>query len=48
MMLESRIALGKLYIKVNLPKRAETQFQEVLRWDPENPEANKMLQTLSN
>ncbi len=47
MMLESRIALGKLYMKVSLPKRAETQFQEVLRWDPENPEANKMLQMLN-
>ncbi len=40
---ESRLALGRLYIKVGLPRRAEIQFQEVLQWDPENKEALKLL-----
>jgi curved DNA-binding protein CbpA len=47
MRLDTRLALGKLYIKVNLPRRAEAQFQEILRWDPDNPEANKLLQLVS-
>src|SRR5439155_19054726 len=29
MRLDTRLALGKLYIKVNLPRRAEAQFQEI-------------------
>lgn len=41
--IESRMALGKLYMKVNLSRRAKAQFEEVLRWDPDNPEAQKML-----
>lgn len=41
--LESRLELGKLYLKVDLPKRAEAQFLEVLRWDPGNPTATKLL-----
>jgi curved DNA-binding protein CbpA len=40
---ESRLALGKLYIKANLAKRAQLQFEEVLRWDPNNPEAIRLL-----
>jgi curved DNA-binding protein CbpA len=47
MRLDTRLALGKLYIKVNLPRRAEVQFQEILRWDPDHPEANKLLQIVS-
>jgi molecular chaperone DnaJ len=44
---ETHLALGKLYLKVNLPRRAEQQFHEVLRWDPDNPEATTLLQTLA-
>jgi curved DNA-binding protein CbpA len=43
---DSYLQLGKLYIKVNLPKRAEAQFYEALRWDGENSEALKQLQVL--
>ncbi len=44
MQVEPYIALGKLYISVNLPRRAEMQLQEALRWDPDNLEAKKLLQ----
>ncbi len=47
MRLETHLALGKLYIKVHLPRRAEAQFLEVLRWDPDHPEASKLLQMVS-
>ncbi len=40
---DSYLELGRLYLKANLPKRAETQFYEVLRWDPDNPVALRML-----
>ncbi|MGD0308804.1 MAG: J domain-containing protein [Acidobacteriota bacterium] len=43
---ESLIELGKLYIKVSLPKRAEAQFHEALHIDPSNSEALRLLQTL--
>lgn len=43
---DSYVQLGKLYLKVNLPKRAEAQFHEALRWDPENSEALKILAQL--
>ena len=43
---DSHIELGKLYIKVSLPKRAEAQFCEALRIDPSNSEALRLLQTL--
>lgn len=43
MRIEGRLELGKLYMRVNLPKRAETQFLEVLRWDPENKAALRLL-----
>jgi len=46
MQAEPYLALGKLYISVNLPRRAETQLQEALRWDPENSEAQKLLHEL--
>ncbi len=45
--LESYLALGKLYLKANLPIKAEIQLQEILRWDPENKEANQLLADLS-
>jgi curved DNA-binding protein CbpA len=47
MRVEGHIELGKLYLKVNLPKRAETQFLEVLRWDPENRTARRLLDEVS-
>jgi curved DNA-binding protein CbpA len=40
---EPYIALGKLYIKVKLMRRAEAQFYEALKWDPSNREAQRML-----
>lgn len=43
---DSHLELGKLYLKVNLPKRAEAQFYEVLRWDSENAEALRALRQL--
>jgi DnaJ-domain-containing protein 1 len=44
---ETHLALAKLYIKVMLPRKAEMQLQEVLRWDPANAEAHRMLAELS-
>jgi tetratricopeptide (TPR) repeat protein len=43
MNLESKLALGTLYVKVNLPRRAEAQYSEVLRLDPGNGEARRRL-----
>jgi curved DNA-binding protein CbpA len=40
---DSYVRLGKLYLKVNLPIKAEAQFLEALRWDPENREASRLL-----
>jgi curved DNA-binding protein CbpA len=40
---DSRLALGKLYIKCNLPRRAEIRLNEVLTWDPLNEEARALL-----
>jgi curved DNA-binding protein CbpA len=42
----SHLELAKLYIKVMLPRKAEMQLQEILRWDPENREAHKLLADL--
>jgi tetratricopeptide (TPR) repeat protein len=47
MRVEGRLELGKLYMKVNLPKRAEAQFFEVLRWDPDNRTARRLLEEVS-
>jgi hypothetical protein len=44
---DSRLALGRLYVKVNLARRAEAQFEDVLRWDPKNVEARQMLDQLT-
>jgi curved DNA-binding protein CbpA len=37
------LALAKLYIKVMLPRKAEMQAKEALKWDPQNAEAKKIL-----
>jgi curved DNA-binding protein CbpA len=44
---DTYLQLGKLYLKVNLPKRAEAQFCEALHWDSENAEARKLLDALA-
>jgi curved DNA-binding protein CbpA len=46
--IESRVELAKLYIQVRLPKRAEAQLLEVLRWDPDNPTARKLMREISD
>ncbi len=46
--LNSRLELAKLYIKVDLPRRAELQLRELIRWDPENPKAHKLLDELKS
>ncbi len=43
---DSHLELAKLYLKVSLPKKARAQIDEALRWDFENPEAQKILKTL--
>ncbi len=43
MQTDAYLLLGKLYMKVGLPRRAEQQFREVLRWDPSNAVAEKLL-----
>jgi Tfp pilus assembly protein PilF len=45
---DSRLQLGMLYTKVNLVKRAAAQFEEVLRWDPGNSTAGRMLAELAS
>ncbi len=44
---DSRLALAKLYIKVELPRRAEIQLTEVLAWDRTNAEALKLLNSIA-
>ena len=46
MQTDAYLLLGKLYLKVGLPRRAEQQFRETLRWDPMNAEAQRLLQEL--
>ncbi|MBN2321231.1 MAG: DnaJ domain-containing protein [Acidobacteria bacterium] len=43
---ESHIALVKLYLKVHLPRKAAALLKEVMRWDPEHPEAKKLLEKI--
>jgi curved DNA-binding protein CbpA len=38
------VSLGKLYLRVNLPRKAEAQFREALRWEPDNAEASSLLE----
>jgi tetratricopeptide (TPR) repeat protein len=47
MEIDSYMALGRLYLKVDLPRRAEAQFLEVLRWDPNNTAAQHQLDLLA-
>ncbi|MEJ2109959.1 MAG: DnaJ domain-containing protein [Acidobacteriota bacterium] len=42
MSMDSRIALVKLYLKVNLRRKASLALEEVVRWDPGNPEIKKL------
>lgn len=42
MSINARIALVKLYMKVKLRRKANMTLDEVLRWDPDNPEAAKL------
>jgi curved DNA-binding protein CbpA len=42
----SRLELAKLYLKVMLRRKAESQLQQILRWDPENQEAQKIIAEL--
>lgn len=42
----SHLELAKLYIKVSLRRKAELQLEQVLRWDPGNPEASGLLAEL--
>jgi curved DNA-binding protein CbpA len=46
MQTDAYMLLGKLYMKVGLPRRAEQQFREALRWDPKNAEAERLLHEL--
>ncbi|NWG12592.1 MAG: DnaJ domain-containing protein [Acidobacteria bacterium] len=43
--IDSRLELGKLYLKVHLPRRAAAQFEEVLRWMPTHEEALNLLKS---
>jgi curved DNA-binding protein CbpA len=40
----THVSLGKLYLRVNLPRKAEAQFREALRWEPDNAEATSLLE----
>jgi tetratricopeptide (TPR) repeat protein len=38
----AQIAMVKLYLKVGLPRKASGLLDELLRWDPGNPEVNSL------
>lgn len=44
----SRLELAKLYLKVALRRKAEQQLIELLRWDPQNEEAQKLFRELKD
>ncbi len=44
----TRLELAKLYIKVMLRRKAEQQLQEVMRWAPNNREAQRLFAELKN
>ncbi|MBN1571066.1 MAG: DnaJ domain-containing protein [Acidobacteria bacterium] len=44
----SRLELAKLYIKVALRRKAEIQLEELMRWDPANPEVLKLADALKH
>jgi DnaJ-domain-containing protein 1 len=46
MSVDSHLALAKLYIDVQLPRKAELQVEQALRWDPHNSEAQKLAADL--
>jgi hypothetical protein len=43
---DSHLALARIYLDVNLPRKAEMHLQRVLAWDRENAEAQSLLATL--
>jgi len=44
---DSYLALGRLYLKVGMARRAEAQFHLALRWNPQNVEAERLLGKMS-
>jgi len=44
---DSQIALVKLYLKVGLPRKASGLLEELLNWDPGNPEATSLLERMN-
>jgi curved DNA-binding protein CbpA len=44
----SRLELARLYIKVNLRRKAELQLQELMHWDSDNKEALALMAELNN
>jgi tetratricopeptide (TPR) repeat protein len=42
-----QIALVKLYLKVGLPRKASGLLDELLRWDPGNPEVNSLVEKIN-
>jgi predicted Zn-dependent protease len=46
MSINSHLKLAELYIAVNLHRKAERQLQDLMRWDPDNPKALKLLAEL--
>jgi curved DNA-binding protein CbpA len=45
---ESRLELVKLYLQFKLRRKANIHLQELIRWDPDNAEANRLLANLEN
>jgi tetratricopeptide (TPR) repeat protein len=43
---ESRLELAKLYINVMLRRKAALQLEELMRWDPDNQKAHRLLDEL--
>lgn len=44
---DSHLELARLYIKVQLPRKAERHLQQLLHWDPAHREAQKLLEELA-
>lgn len=47
-LVESHLALGRLYLKAGMPRKAETQLKEVLRWKHGDAEAEKLLREIAS
>ncbi len=45
--IDAYVDLARLYIKVNLPRRAELYLQQALNWTPGNQEVERMLKELA-